>query len=110
MKINSIKNNILKFKWLALIAAIFLVGCGKIEEVSDELVSGQVENQLSSNVSSSEEDNTPQIDQRFVPEISQVVADLKGRDDIMLGDEVEFKISESFTQTQNHFQLSVDQM
>lgn len=98
---------------LVLIAALFLVGCGKIEETIEEVVSSQEVSQVESDVTSSSADNTENetaVDARFVPEFSQVIAEFRNSDVLTLAEESNFKVNETFSQTQNNFQLSVENM
>lgn len=102
-----------KVTWLAFVVAIFLVGCGKIEESNEAVASEQDQNQVVTDLEppiDEDNENTTVIDQRFVPEFSQVIADLSASEDLTIADEVFFSINESFIQTQNNFQLSVDNM
>ena len=102
-----------KVTWLAFVVAIFLVGCGKIEESNEAVASEQAQSQVVKDLEppiDEDNENTTVIDQRFVPEFSQVVADLSSSEDLTIADEVFFSINESFIQTQNNFQLSVDNM
>ena len=98
---------------LIFIAALFLVGCGKIGETIEEVVSSQEVSQVESDVTSSSADNTENetaVDARFVPEFSQVIAEFRNSDVLTLADESYFKVNETFSQTQNNFQLSVENM
>lgn len=104
------KLNVFKTIWLAFIAAIFLVGCTNQKQESEDIPPEQVEESSSSIENVEKEESVALIDQRLVPEMSQVIADFKSRKDITLSNDVEFQIKETFSQTQNHFQLSVDQM
>lgn len=107
MNIN--KKSLNKITWLAIIVAIFLVGCDKVEETYNNLFAEESSSDVAVNTEEQAEE-TANIDQRFVPELSQVVADFRAREDVRLADGVAYQIQDSFRQTQNNFQLSVDSM
>jgi len=98
---------------LVFIGVLFLVGCGKIEETIEEVVSSQEVSQVESDVTPSSAENAENetaIDARFVPEFSQVIAEFRNSDVLTLAEESNFKVNETFSQTQNNFQLSVENM
>lgn len=99
---------ICKFGMIAL-SSFLLVGCGQFSaQINDESTSSIQESE------SVEQDSQPTaeqtVDHRLVPEISQVMAEFRARDDIQLSEEVDFELSDTFTQTQNSFQFNVDEM
>ncbi|XJS09961.1 hypothetical protein ACF3NG_07380 [Aerococcaceae bacterium WGS1372] len=107
MKKNKI--NIFKKTGMILLSSLFLVGCESLNLQTDE-VSSYSSNGSSIVENESQEPSKSDVDHRFVPEFSQVIADFKEREDIELSDKPIFELSESFTQTQNSFQFNVDKM
>src|SRR5699024_289831 len=98
---------------MIFIAAQYRVGCGNSEKYIEEVVTSQEVRQVESGGTSSNADNTENeapVDARFVPEYSQVIAEFRNSDVLTLADESYFKVNETFSQTLNNFQLSVENM
>lgn len=101
--------NQVKKTGMILLSSLLLIGCDSLPQQSEEVSFNSSQESV---LIESESQKTSQgaVDHRFVPELSQVIADFKARDDIQLSDEVAFELSDSFSQTQNSFQFTVDKM
>lgn len=101
--------NQVKKTGMILLSSLLLIGCDSLPLQTDEVSSNSDQESLVSE-SETTESTKDTVDHRFVPELSQVIADFNARDDIQLSDEVAFETSDPFSQTQNSFQFTVDKM